>query len=190
MCALLTGRLCVYEDVLKRCVLKRCMQMWHFTLERDLTRTSKILALMSTHLVQRRKKQLFYVCFNLCFKEMWWYMCNVKFYALRARSRRRYQYMLKYYYNHVKDNFINFKTSWTTRISLNSSTVEILFFFNTTVVTLGSVATAAAAAGTGTQSWSESSSGSCRRRHDTCNSFRSRLISKGWLECLGIRYYN
>lgn len=121
-------RLCVYEDVLKRCVLKRCMQMWHFTLERDLTRTSKILALMSTHLVQRRKKQLFYVCFNLCFKEMWWYMCNVKFYALRARSRRRYQYMLKYYYNHVKDNFINFKTSWTTRISLNSSTVEILFF--------------------------------------------------------------
>jgi len=68
---------------------------------------------------------------------------------------------------------------------------------NTTVVTLGAVATAAAAAaavtaaaGTGTQSWSESSSGTCRRRHDTCNSFRSRLISKGWLECLGIRYYN
>jgi len=80
---------------------------------------------------------------------------------------------------------------------LNSSTVEILVFMNTTVVTLGAVATAAAAAaavtaaaGTGTQSWSESSSGSCRRRHDTCNSFRSRLISKGWLECLGIRYYN
>ena len=51
-------------------------------------------------------------------------------------------------------------------------------------------AAATAAAGTGTQSWSASNSGSHRRRHDTCNSFRSRLISKGWLECLGIRYYN
>ena len=37
-------------------------------------------------------------------------MCNVKFYALRARSRRRrYLGTLKYYYNHVKDNFINLR---------------------------------------------------------------------------------
>ena len=55
---------------------------------------------------------------------------------------------------------------------------------------MDSVATAAAAAAAGTGSWSEGSSGSCRRRHDTRNSFRSRLISKGWLESVGIRYYN
>ncbi len=68
MCALLTT-VFVFMRMFYTCVLKRCVQS-DILRSSEIYRTSKILTLMSTHLVQRRKKQLFYVCFNVCFKEM------------------------------------------------------------------------------------------------------------------------
>ena len=83
VCAFDRASLCLWGCFKEMCFKEMYANVTFYARARS-TRASKRLTLMSTHLVQRRKKQLFYVCFNVCFREMWWYMCNVKFYAPRA----------------------------------------------------------------------------------------------------------